>query len=86
MPHMKPQTHKQKITATEKLPTLKRSVEKKKCEGCGVRGWGSNQFYLRETSFYFDAAPNYKYMFGQYMGPLPHLWNTQWNTYTQNTQ
>ena len=43
--------------------TLEWSAEKKLLRGL-------NQFYLHQTSpFNFDAAPNYKHMFGLHNGP-----------------
>ena len=36
---------------------------------------GGNQLYSCETTLSFDAAPNYKYMFGPLRHPLLHLRN-----------
>ena len=75
-PHMKPQTHSQRRTTTEESPcygyyeiTL----------GWGGGGGGGGRVALepvliaRNLSLNSDAAPNYKFGFGQHRGILPHL-------------
>ena len=84
-PRTKPQTHKEERTrhrAVSRETTERRrrgSVCRNICVcggggGGGAAGRGLKPILLAQNLTYnSDAAQNYKYMFGQHRGPLPHL-------------
>ena len=66
-----------------KISNRRTTLEDKK-NYLGAWGRGLKPFLLaRKLTLYSDAAPNYKYMFGPYRGPLPHLRNITGKQYDQ---